>query len=115
MQMSADNGVYILKTPSWPIRDHEGYTNQHGKFDYRVAHCGAIDNLDYSDLYLACYFGNSPILHDEDEAWKVARRMAETIVPLEYGISVIERKFYPNISQESAEKALDTYVGAKPV
>lgn len=41
--MSADNGVYILKTPARPIKNGNLYTNQHGKFEYRVAHCQAID------------------------------------------------------------------------
>lgn len=113
--MSADNGVYILKTPRWPVKEGNYYTNQHGKFDYRVAHCQAIDNIDYSDLYLPCYFGNSQVHDNEDDAWKEARQIAEDVDFLEYGVSIIEKQFYPNMSQETASKALDVYVGAKPV
>lgn len=114
--MSADNGVYILKTPAWPIKDENGgYRNQGDKFEYRVAHAGAIDNIDYSDLYLACYFGNCKVHDNEDDAWKEAREIAADVGFLEYGVSMIEKHFYPNISQKTARKALDVYVGAKPV
>jgi len=58
--MSADNGVYILKTHKPPIKDGNSYQNQNGS-EFRVAYAQAIDNVDYSDLYLPAIFGDSQV------------------------------------------------------
>lgn len=113
--MSADNGIYILKTPARPIKNGNTYTNQHGKFEYRVAHCQAIDNIEYSDLYLAVLFGDCEVLDDHHKALTKASKMADEILdeglPLEYGITNIEKDIrFPNLSPADARKALNSYV-----
>lgn len=113
--MSADNGIYILKTPSYPIKKDNCYTNRGSYYEYRVAYAMAIDNVDYSDLYLPALFGNSPVFQKEDEAWNYAKQLEEDCDYLEYGICLIEKDFYPNITSRAALKALDCYVGAEPV
>jgi hypothetical protein len=123
--MSADNGIYILKTPRPPKkvkwREFEGkdvfaYENQHGKYEYRVAHCQAIDNIDHSDLYLPVYFGKSPVYHDHAPALQDAILLAKQYEVLEYGICDVEKQcYFPNMKPETAEKALDCYEGAEPV
>ena len=84
--MSADNGIYILKT-----RGPE----------FRVAHLQAIDNLDWGrngctddpDVRIAnareMWFG-SPVFKTEEEAWEEARRLHSLIEYTEYGVSMVE-------------------------
>jgi hypothetical protein len=109
--MSADNGVYILKTPARFIKSGEGwYTNQKG-FEYRVAHCQAIDNLEYSDLYLPMLFGDSPVFNSYEEAMELAKNILNDLPVCEYGICDIEhdQKFL-NMSSEEARFALNSHV-----
>lgn len=118
--MSADNGIYILRTRRAPIKRGNTYENQHGKFEYRVAHCSAIDNIDYSDLYLPLYFGNSKVFHSPDEAFAEAQRKVSEIENggwfTEYGICNLNKDcYFPNMTAETARKALDCYEGAIPV
>jgi len=109
--MSADNGVYILKTPARPIKTGNCYTNQHGKFEYRVAHCQAIDNIDYSDLYIPLLFGNSAVHRNRDSAMELAVRILDELDICEYGICTIEKEnYFPNMTSEEAQKALNAYV-----
>ena len=97
--MSADNGVYILKTPARPIKDGNCYINQHGKSEYRVAHCQAIDNLDYSDLYVPLLFANSAVHSENGPALREAVRILDDLPICEYGISFVERDFhFPNMT-----------------
>jgi len=90
--MSADNGIYILKSPKC---DGDG-------FEYRVTHAQAIENIEwnvppgeFNDEMLQDYFGKCEIL-TEEEARKEAFAMEEDILSdgfcpiLEYGISTIE-------------------------
>lgn len=113
--MSADNGVYILKTPRPMVQTQKGwFSPQHG-FEYRVAHCMAIDNIDYSDLYLPVYFGDSEVFLDKDEAFLFASNLAQEIMnngcPLEYGVSFIEKPCeFPNMTSDEASHALNTAV-----
>jgi len=113
--MSADNGIYILKTPARPIRTGNSYQYQHGVFEFRVAHCQAIDNIDYSDLYLPAYFANSEVYKSHDDALSKAAQMAKEITdegfPLEYGICLIKKDcIFPNMSAAEASRALDSYI-----
>ena len=109
--MSADNGVYILKTPARPIKDGDCYTNRHGVYEYRISHCQAIDNLDYSDLYVVAYFADSEIFYDEQEASKKAAELHDELGWTEYGICFVEKDVcFPNMTVEEANKALDSYV-----
>jgi hypothetical protein len=82
--MSADNGIYILKT----------------KDQYRVVHAQAIDNLNWSFKNLSCdndlvptriveYFGNCDPIKNEGEAIKIAHELKKTTSYLEYGICTI--------------------------
>lgn len=100
--MSADNGIYILKT-----LDHfkkEGYSqvnviDEGGRVAYRVAHAQAIDNVDYYckeenrhnlGWYLDAIWGKSPVFYDENEAWDYARQMSKNFTYLEYGLDEID-------------------------
>lgn len=117
--MSADNGIYILRTPMWPIKKGIFYQNIHGSFEYRVAHCQAIENIDYSDLYMPLLFGKSKVFYKEDEAFEEASRMEKEILEndcvLEYGICQIERgKYFPRMTSEEAYKALDVWYDSDP-
>ncbi len=114
--MSADNGIYILRTKRPPIKKGNCYTNQHGLYEYRVAHCSAIDNLAYSDLYMPYYFGTSPVYTEESPAMDLAVEIEENVGYTEYGISLVAKDcYFPNMTSRAAEKALDCYIGAKPL
>jgi len=97
--MSADNGVYILKS----------------KDGYRVTHAQAIDNLWYweedeskrfkelNPKYLKIYFEDCKVVSTNIEALSEAKKMAIEInrqgLPLEYGIQFIvgwEDKEFPS-------------------
>jgi hypothetical protein len=81
--MSADNGIYILKSdgPEW-----------------RVAHAQAIENINYNRATgktdpnhfnigeVVRYFGESQVFLSEEEALLEARRMESGYPILEYGI-----------------------------
>lgn len=109
--MSADNGIYILKTPARPIKEAGSYINQHGKFEYRVAHCLAIENIDYSDLYVPLLFGDSPVFDNEEKAMELAIKLANDCPILEYGICQVSKHYpFPNMTSSEAKKALDSYV-----
>lgn len=114
--MSADNGVYILKTRKPPIKEDGCYINQDG-FEYRVAHCQSIDDIDCSDLFLAIKFGNCRVINIEREARDEAFKLEDEYEYLEYGISTIDRScdYFPNITAEAARKAIDCYQGAIPL
>lgn len=110
--MSADNGIYILKTPAPAIKKGDAYTNQHGKFEYRVAHTQAIENIDYCHFYIPIIFGDCVVFTSKDAAEDEAFRMEKEIINgdfpvLEYGISSIEKPFpFPNMTVETARKAV---------
>lgn len=110
--MSADNGVYILKTPARPIQHGLGfYINQHGKFEFRVAHCQAIDNIDYSDLYMPLLFADSEVFESKEQALEEARKIYDSLDICEYGICTIEKDvIFPNMTSEQAKIALDSFV-----
>lgn len=85
--MSADNGIYILKTPNFKT----GYT------EFRVAHCQAIENINYpdsEDKYLRMYFESSKIFTDQNNAFIEAQEIYNEIMKsdfpiIEYGIQFI--------------------------
>ena len=112
--MSADNGIYILKTLLPPIKKDGYYINQSG-YEYRVSYCHDSD-LDDSELNLAINFGNSKVYYDVDEAVYKAEILESEYDFLEYGISLIEKRIYfPNITVEAAKVAKNCYVGAIPL
>ena len=89
--MSADNGVYILRSPIRP--NLSGY-------EYRVAHAMAIDNISYepnkeefNTEELKRYFGKCSVFYDRTLALLSADKIAQTSEILEYGIQFINLPF----------------------
>lgn len=87
--MSADNGIYVLRTPA---ADGRG-------FEFRVAHAQAIDNIDYPnrglvDEYLLNVFGRSWVLHRQRRAVALAHLLHDDMIAdgwyTEYGVQVVE-------------------------
>lgn len=77
--MSADNGIYILKTKEGQIR---------------VIHDKAIDNIfdsneSYNSTQLVQYFGQTPYTRDMNVAVNIAQRMYKAIPYCEYGIVIL--------------------------
>ena len=111
--MSADNGVYITR---WKAQD--------GSFEYRVAHCQAIDNCDADDnyakelidAYRALYFGNSEIYKSREDALVKASEIYDEIMkddfcPIcEYGISFINYDAeFPDMTVEDAYAFISSF------
>ena len=88
--MSADNGIYILKT----------------KDQYRVAHLQAIDNVSWSIIdgnwhnnketrekcvptRVVEMWGKCKYTRDENVALKIAHRWANSLSICEYGVNII--------------------------
>jgi len=99
--MSADNGIYILRTPT---KGGDG-------FEYRVAHAQAIENLNYAgvvgDWYTVVYFGNSEVHTGENSAFVAAAKEYEAHGWTEYGICSIKRdEEFPDIPYEKAKSLL---------
>ena len=104
--MSADNGIYILKTRK-PLHNND--------YEYRVKECCAIDNIDYyprgsdkCDAMLVLYFGQSKSHSTLDAAMQEATRIYTELMngpfPVcEYGISVINwADEFPTMTREEA-------------
>lgn len=115
--MSADNGVYILKTPR---RDDPT------KSEYRVAHCQAIENViepnafwaEVQPAYTVLRFGNSTVFDNEADALLEAGSIEDEILSdefcpiLEYGICEIQLPFdgpFPNMTIEEAQEDIDAF------
>lgn len=104
--MSADNGIYILKTKRTRICEEFERLGVKGQcwgehkdhFVYRVAEIHAIDNFDYYKnnqiynlgIYMRDMWGDSPVFIDVDAAQRYAQKMSQDIDFLEYGISLID-------------------------
>ena len=105
--MSADNGIYILKT----------------KDQYRVAHLQAIDNLSFSIIdgnwqnrkgtrgkwvptRVVERWGKCKYTRDENVAYRIAHRWANSIPVCEYGVNVITyNKTWKHIVEDAKEYA----------
>lgn len=99
--MSADNGIYILKT----------------KDQYRVIYAQAIENLYWNPLdesnfdkliptRIVEYYGKSKYTHNKDIVRDIAFNMARKIPVLEYGVSeIIIDKTWKQIVKEAKELA----------
>lgn len=115
--MSADNGVYILKTPrrDWPER-----------FEYRVAHAQAIENViqqnaswaDIQPAYAIMYFGDSTVFDHKADALLEAGIMEDEVLSddfcpiLEYGICEVTPGFdgpFPDMTVEEAQEDIDAF------
>ena len=107
--MSADNGVYILKTKGWK-----------GKMEYRITHAQAIENLWYEPDFppgdpkglnkddAQCTFGKSRVFTDLKLAQGYAMRIRDEggYLVLEYGIQVLDFSHipFPRLPQEHKEE-----------
>lgn len=110
--MSADNGIYILKT-----RDQ-----------YRVAHLCAIDNVTWSvidgdwcnDPYkrgklvparVVEMWGNCKYTRNKDKALEIAHKWADSLPICEYGVNILTyNKTWKHIMEDAkkyAEKEID--------
>lgn len=101
--MSADNGIYIIKTKRTALESPKGcWTNGKENFVYRVAHTQAIDNLDYYvknqtynlGAYLKDIWGQSEVFTDKEPALAAAHKMADECPILEYGVQMIDLSDY---------------------
>jgi len=99
--MSADNGIYILKT----------------KDQYRVIHAQAIENLYYSHINpynselvptrIIEYYGDCRHTRDFDKAMKIATVMERRSGYTEYGIKIFHvNKTWNQIVREAKSLAL---------
>lgn len=100
--MSADNGIYILKT----------------KDQYRVTHAMAIDNIYWShidgDHYpklvptrVVEYWGGKKYTRNEETALKVANAMLKHTYICEYGINtIVFNKTWKHIVEDAKEYAV---------
>lgn len=91
--MSADNGVYILKTV---IHSNENGVSK--PIDcYRVAHIQSIDDIEYFvknqpyniGAYIYLRWKDSPVFHNYKDAFDYAKKVAQCYPILEYGIEEI--------------------------
>lgn len=101
--MSADNGVYVIKTKRTAKEGPKGHwTNRIGNFVYRVAHAQAIDNLEWYKekqpynlgAYMKDVWGASEVFDDESAALISAHKLAKSIGYLEYGVNQIDMSEY---------------------
>jgi hypothetical protein len=103
--MSADNGVYVLRTFSKLVREGAAVRYVEDKFPvWRVAHTRAIDNFNHFQhnqpenigAYMVDVWGKSEIFTDEGKALKAAHSLADSIEEesiLEYGVTVINTDY----------------------
>jgi len=103
--MSADNGVYILKTFTNKIRENNSVRFVKDKYPvYRIVHTTGIDNFDFYEnhqpenigAYLFNIWGKSEVYTDENKALSQAHLMALEIEkhgPLEYGVHLIKTDY----------------------
>ena len=100
--MSADNGIYILKTLSTTLKNKEGWSQYTDPYPvYRVAETCAIENFDFYKreqpynvgAYLKEVWGDSPVFLSESEACTYAGELSKNFSILEYGISIIETDY----------------------
>lgn len=103
--MSADNGIYILRSPRLNT------LGEHNGFEYRVAHCAAIDNLFTAKgaAYRVLLFGRSHVYSEKAWALLEASQLEDNILDqgaiLEYGISTIRDTIpFPHMTWEEALK-----------
>lgn len=103
--MSADNGVYILKTTDNFKVGCQRFVEEYvegGITAYRVATCGAIDNFDWYKKnqeymlgkYMNDIWGESEVFYTFEEAIKVAMKTFNNLSVCEYGINEIDASEY---------------------
>ena len=97
--MSADNGIYILRTKDKQIR---------------VIHTKAIENIfdvygEYIPKQIEKYFGNIPYTKDMNVANNIAQKMFKDIDYCEYGIRILPEcnKTWKEILKEAGKNIND--------
>ncbi len=103
-KMSADNGIYILKTKRTALEKPKGcWTNGKLNYVYRVAYACAIDNLGYYKekqpynlgAYMRDVWGESEVFTTEEAAMQYANDLDNSFDSiLEYGICKIDMSEY---------------------
>jgi hypothetical protein len=96
--MSADNGIYVLKTIRNRRNEGTAWVQSEPHFVYRVAHTSAIENFEWYKenkpynlgAYMVEVWGKSKVYTDSNQAIAEALKLAESIENLEYGVSVID-------------------------
>lgn len=96
--MSADNGIYILKTKRTRRLEGNAWVKAPTHFVYRVAHVQAFDNFDWLKenqpynlgAYMADVWGKSEIYPEEMAAFHAADALYQSIDYVEYGVSEID-------------------------
>lgn len=100
--MSADNGVYILKTIRTRKQTPNGWGEKTEPYSvYRVTIACAIENFDYYEkkqpynigAYMMSIWGDSPLFEDKDEALKYAHQLEKSVPYCEYGVSFIDTEY----------------------
>lgn len=101
--MSADNGIYILKTQRTAMEKPPGtWTNNKPNMVWRVAYTSAIDNFDYYEAkavynlgaYMLSVWGESTVYHSADDALAAANELAATLPTTEYGVNFVDASKY---------------------
>ena len=117
--MSADNGIYVLRTLKWPTKVGDELLDSEAIHEYRVEHCQYIEDIDVflmSDLEVAAKFNLNETFSSPEEAYKQAEKIEKDCGYVEYGINRISKHaYFPNITKEAAMQALDCFMGASPV
>lgn len=96
--MSADNGIYILKTTRNRRKEGAAWVQCEPHFVYRAAYASAIDNFEWFKenkpynlgAYMVDIWGKAEVYETRIAAFLRAKIMAENIEVLEYGISDID-------------------------
>lgn len=100
--MSADNGVYVLRTiRSYKETSQGCWERVQPYYVYRVAAVSAIDNFDYYKenklynlgAYMVVTWGNSPIFDDQDKAMQYAHALEKILPVCEYGVCSIDTDY----------------------
>lgn len=83
--MSADNGIYILKTtgPEYRVAHHQNIEEIYGNF--------SDESLQWQGdpVVMLQYFGNAPVFTEEKSALDYAAKLLYNYEYLEYGICMI--------------------------
>jgi hypothetical protein len=104
--MSADNGVYVLRTFSNYVREGKAVRFVKEKFpEWRVAYASAIENFDFYEnhqpenigAYLVQVWKDSEVYESEAAAMLAANEIANAIKAageyLEYGVNLINTDY----------------------
>lgn len=101
--MSADNGIYVIKTKRTAMEGPKGHwTNRVENFVFRIAHVQAIDNLEHYKqkeqynlgAYMKDVWGASDVFTNVADASVAAHKLADSIEYLEYGVNFIDMSDY---------------------